>query len=68
MLIEKAWAKVFGSYSIIEAGNSKEVFKALTGAPTSTLFTDDKDFLEKLIVYKDKKYPMTSGTFKKMNN
>lgn len=33
MLLEKCWAKIFGSYKGIESGSSKEGFVALTGAP-----------------------------------
>ncbi len=34
MLIEKCWAKVFGSYQAISGGSPTEAFVALTGAPT----------------------------------
>jgi calpain-15 len=34
MLLEKAWAKVFGSYRGIELGYSNEGFTALSGAPS----------------------------------
>jgi len=37
MLLEKCWAKVFGSYKNIEAGSSKEGFIALTGAPCDVI-------------------------------
>jgi hypothetical protein len=33
MLLEKIFAKVFGSYKAIESGTSEEAFFALTGAP-----------------------------------
>ena len=33
MLIEKAYAKYFGSYQLIESGTSGFAFKDLTGAP-----------------------------------
>lgn len=42
MLLEKCWAKNFGSYRAIESGSSKEGFMALTGAP-SELITHEKD-------------------------
>lgn len=34
LLLEKAWAKVFGSYQRIEVGNTGEALPVLTGAPT----------------------------------
>lgn len=42
MLLEKCWAKIFGSYKSIIAGSSKEGFLALTGAPCQTI-SHDKD-------------------------
>lgn len=39
LILEKAWAKVFGSYEKIEAGSSREVLRALTAAPTLCLKT-----------------------------
>jgi hypothetical protein len=43
MLIEKAWAKVHGSYERIEAGLAENVFRDLTGAPTSVSYSDDEN-------------------------
>lgn len=42
MLLEKCWAKNFGSYRVIESGSSKEGFMALTGAP-SEIINHEKD-------------------------
>jgi len=39
-LLEKAWAKVYGSYDIVEKGISRECFHDLTGAPTKTLWLE----------------------------
>lgn len=44
MLLEKAYAKVFGSYYNIQSGISTEVMRALTGCTTFTLKTDQEDF------------------------
>eukprot|EP00826_Nyctotherus_ovalis_P012553 TRINITY_DN1332_c0_g2_i1.p1 TRINITY_DN1332_c0_g2~~TRINITY_DN1332_c0_g2_i1.p1 ORF type:complete len:790 (+),score=282.59 TRINITY_DN1332_c0_g2_i1:141-2510(+) len=64
MLIEKAWAKIHGSYASIAAGDSRESFSALTGAPVKyhkhSLYTPEK--LWKLIHAADKeKYVMSTG-------
>ena len=40
MLVEKAWAKVFKNYTNIIGGYPREVLRAITGAPTKTIFTD----------------------------
>ena len=34
MLLEKAWAKIFGSYYRIESGSVAEALPVLTSAPT----------------------------------
>ncbi len=40
MLLEKAWAKLHGSYEQIESGFAENVFRDLTGAPTLTFETE----------------------------
>lgn len=37
MLLEKAWAKVHGSYARIESGNAGDALEDLTGAPNRTI-------------------------------
>ena len=44
MVLEKAWAKIFGNYSNIIAGNPREVLKALTGGITWECKTKDPKF------------------------
>ena len=34
LLLEKVWAKIYGSYERIEGGNCREVLRDMTGAPT----------------------------------
>jgi calpain-15 len=41
LILEKAWAKVFGSYSRIEVGDSGEAMPVLTGCPTKDYFISD---------------------------
>jgi len=39
--MEKAWAKLYGSYERIERGLCRDALRDLTGAPTKTVFTED---------------------------
>lgn len=40
MFLEKAWAKIYGSYDNIEGGLTRECLHDLTGAPTKTLWNE----------------------------
>ena len=66
-LLEKAWAKIYGSYQRIEAGSIGEALPALTGAPTVTFnhkadFMFNPDVLWKLIENADKRgFVMTTA-------
>jgi calpain-15 len=42
LLMEKAWAKLWGSYARIESGVCRESMRDLTGAPTRS-FSLDRD-------------------------
>jgi calpain-15 len=42
MLIEKAYAKMYGNYEVIEGGNPAHAMFDLTGAPTVCLFEADE--------------------------
>ncbi|CAD8111547.1 unnamed protein product [Paramecium sonneborni] len=68
LLMEKAWAKSFGSYSNIISGHSKEVIHSLTGGPTWSLKTNQPDFKEQFIGNVQRKCLMTTGTFSQTNN
>lgn len=41
LIIEKAWAKIFGSYQRIEAGSSGEALYPLTGCPQTAFYHDE---------------------------
>lgn len=43
ILLEKAYAKIYGGYLNIEAGLTREALKDLTGAPAKTLFSKKMD-------------------------
>ena len=43
LLLEKAYAKAYGSYLTIEGGDPKIALRDLTGAPTESL-NGEKDF------------------------
>ena len=43
MLLEKAFAKVFGSYCAIEGGDPQEAMLYLTGAPSDIIFHSEDD-------------------------
>jgi len=63
LVLEKAWAKVYGSYHRIEAGTAGEALHPLTGCPTQNLVHDqwtDKSKLWELIRFSDvNKFSMT---------
>jgi calpain-15 len=69
MLLEKAYAKVFGGYSNIIGGQGLEALKNLTGAPTEAFKTLDKgnsnssnDHWINIIEAEDKYFIMTAST------
>jgi calpain-15 len=61
IILEKAWAKVHGSYERIEAGLAHEVMRDLTGAPSYDEDVDDEGLFEKLETYDKKHYMMAAS-------
>ena len=61
MLLEKAWAKVFGNYERIEAGIPREVLRSLTGAPTKIIYTDSKNLWEEILKAEETNYIVTAA-------
>ena len=49
LILEKAWAKLYGSYQQIEYGLTREALHDLTGAPSAVLFMDSPDIWETMI-------------------
>jgi len=65
LILEKAWAKVFGSYGRIEGGYSAISLRALSGCSARPYIHDefkDKDAFWKLIRYADlQKFPICTA-------
>jgi len=67
LVLEKAWAKLFGGYKSIEGGNQNEVIKAMTQAPVDFYnppkMWDKKDqFWSKLVTATSNKWVIGAGT------
>ena len=65
--IEKAYAKIHGSYRAISGGQIEEAFLDLTGAPTIVYYFDHMNFnpvtfWNALLQFRSKKLPMGCGT------
>ena len=65
LILEKVWAKVFGSYQRIEAGTAGEAMYPLTGCPHQFFLHSDVKDMDKLwkkILYSDEmKFPMCTA-------
>ena len=46
MLLEKAWAKIYGGYDKIYGGHMNEGLSALSGAPSKFVSAQDMYFLK----------------------
>lgn len=63
MLIEKAWAKIFGNYEVTEGGMTSDVMNVLTGAPCVDLESEDPEFMSKMMEYNKKHYVITGACY-----
>ncbi|EGR31956.1 hypothetical protein IMG5_099180 [Ichthyophthirius multifiliis] len=72
MILEKAWAKLYGSYDNIESGLTRECLHDLTCAPTQTIWLDGSDDLElvwKKLLYAEKSnFAMTCSSKAEIND
>lgn len=50
LLLEKAWAKIFGSFWSVKGGQSRDAFKAITQAPIELINLDESN-LDKAMVW-----------------
>lgn len=60
-LLEKAYAKIHGSYESIESGQSSEVLRDLTGAPAFTHKTNEENLFTMIKDSTNKGFLMTTG-------
>ena len=63
MLIEKAYAKIFGNYEIIEEGFCSEALNILTGAICEDIETEDENFIFKIKECFSKEYVITAACY-----
>jgi len=61
IILEKAWAKLHGSYERIEAGFAHEVMRDLTGGPSYDMEVDEEGLFDKLLAYDKKDYMMAAS-------
>jgi len=61
IILEKAWAKLHGSYERIEAGFAHEVMRDLTGAPSYDIDADEEGLFDRLLKYDKKNYMMAAS-------
>ena len=62
LLLEKAWAKLFGSYYIINAGFTEDALRDLTGAPCENIMHDDESLWDKVYKGNQANYIMTAAS------
>lgn len=59
MILEKAFAQVYGNYEVIVLGHASDALRDLTGAPTAYIDLKDKTIMEAQIMQAfEKKYPL----------
>lgn len=61
IILEKAWAKLHGSYERIEAGLCTDVMRDLTGAPSFSMLTTEKGLEQKLLDFDTDDYIMAAS-------
>ena len=62
LLLEKAWAKIYGNYLRIEGGLTKEALHNLTGAPAETIFMSEERLWNTMIEGERHNWIMTCGS------
>jgi hypothetical protein len=60
-MLEKAWAKVHGSYERIAQGYPQNVLRDLTGAPSFNISVSEPGLIDQLIMFNQAGYIMTAS-------
>ena len=61
MILEKAWAKIHGSYERIIGGQAHLTFRDLTGAPSYEFESTDADAFDRILEGEKRDYAMAAG-------
>ena len=61
LLLEKAWAKIYGSYENIDGGLTSSVLHDLTGAPCQVLETNDPSLWQQILQADKNDFVMTAS-------
>lgn len=61
MILEKAWAKRYGSYQQIESGMTSDCLSAFTGAPVKTLMAIDTSLWDQVSLGEEMNWIMSAG-------
>ena len=61
IILEKAWAKLHGSYERIESGLCSEVMRDLTGAPSFSMLTTQEGLFDDLMDFDDRQFIMSAS-------
>ena len=64
LILEKAWAKLHGSYDKIIGGYAHQALRDLTGAPAFEYETSEEDTWDKILDADRKKYIIQAGIAK----
>ena len=63
LLLEKCYAKIYGAYDKIEAGQTIESIKDLTGAPGKSIKNEDPEIIWEFILTNERKnFILTCGS------
>lgn len=67
-MLEKAWAKVHGTYERITNGSPQNVLRDLTGAPTFNIGVNEPGLIDQLIEFNQAGFIMTASQAEEETN